>query len=630
MNEQYSQRLLRGALALTAILSGLVSEAVAQEPVRIGVLAFRGEEHAHASYDPTAEYLREVIGRPFVVVPMTLPGSSVAVAADDVEFVITQPANYALLEHRYGLTRMATMRNRTPAGATTRFGAVIFVRADSPYRTLDDLRGARFAAVNENGFGGFLMSEVVFREAGIEAREDLELDFCGFPMDQVVTAVRDGDADAGTVRTQILERLAAAGEIDLADFRVLNEQTTDDFPYVRSSRLYPEWAFAVARHTDHELAQQVAVALLSMPSGHPAAVAGRNQGWTVPLDYGPVHDVLRTLHRPPYENLGQVTPLEVLRQYWYAVLAVLLGIFVMALVITYISRLNGRMRATNVALEREMEERRRMEHQLLASEKMASLGQLAAGVAHEINSPLGYVYSNVGALERYLPQLLTLLDAYENCRDGKEDSSHDDIDAIRESSGVEYLRQDLKDLIQESLEGLRRMRDIVSDMKSFSHVGDGDWQIVDLRESMQSTLNIVRKTVAEKGELRVDLEPLPDVECLASQLNQVFMNLILNALDAIDDGGSITVRTGTLDEERVFVEVEDDGPGIDEATLKRIFDPFYTTKSVGEGTGLGLAISMKIAKNHGGKIEVTTALGEGTTFRVVIPRRPEKSPGAEA
>lgn len=596
-----------------------------REPVAIGFLAFRGEGAARAQFGPTVEYLSEQIdGYDFVLVPMMSHAEAEKlVQTGSVAFVATHPGHYALLEHRYGLTRMATMRNQTPHGPVSRFGAVILTRKGSRIKTLEDLRGKRFMAVEPHGFGGFLMAKRVLLEAGIDIENEIQLEFCGFPQDQVPIAVRDGKVDAGTVRTHVLERMAAAGKIDLRDFEIVNQQD-DDFPYAHSTPLYPEWAFAVNRGVDQDLSQRVAIALLSMPQDHPAALAARNAGWTVPLDYGPVHNLLRDLREPPYQHIDQVTAAAVFREYWYAIVLALLGLAAMASTTVYVVRLNRKIQGANSQLAAEMEHRRVMQHQLLASEKMASLGQLAAGVAHEINSPLAFVYSNLGTLRRSLPKLIELIGAYEAQLLADSDAIRAEVERLRDESGIDYLQDDAEDLVQECLDGLRRMRNIVSDMKSFSHVGDDDWQVVDLRVGMKSTINIVRRTKKTHGQMVLELGDIPKIDCLASQLNQVFMNLILNAYDAIDDKGTITVRTRPYDEGHICVEVSDTGPGIDDAALKRIFDPFYTTKAVGQGTGLGLAISLRIVHAHSGRIEVDTKHGQGTTFRVVLPLRPNR------
>lgn len=262
------------------------------------------------------------------------------------------------------------------------------------------------------------------------------------------------------------------------------------------------------------------------------------------------------------------------------------------------------------------------QEQLLQAEKMASIGQLAAGVAHEINNPVGYVASNIGSLGRHVNDLLSLLDACDQLDATLSGDAPEllALRALKKKVDITYLREDLRDLLAESKEGLDRVKKIVLDLKTFSHVDQAEWQITDLHQGLDSTLNIVWNELKYKAEVIKEYGALPEIECLASQLNQVFMNLMVNAAHAIENHGTITLRTGQTGEQ-VWVEVSDNGTGIAPENLNRIFDPFFTTKPVGTGTGLGLALSYGIVKKHHGHIEVDSTLGKGTTFRVWLPLR---------
>lgn len=256
------------------------------------------------------------------------------------------------------------------------------------------------------------------------------------------------------------------------------------------------------------------------------------------------------------------------------------------------------------------------QNQLLQSEKMASLGQLAAGVAHEINNPIGFVNSNLGSLRRYVEALLALLQAQERAAPPEE------LARLRAAADLDYLIEDLPQLLDESEEGLSRVKKIVQDLKDFSRVDAADWQDADLNAGLESTLNVVMNEVKYKAEIVRDYGPLPPVRCLAGQLNQVFMNLIVNAAHAIEGHGRLTLRTGVAtqaEREFAWVEVQDTGVGMPPEVLKRIFEPFFTTKPVGKGTGLGLSLSFSIVQKHGGCIEVDSAPGQGTRFRVWVP-----------
>lgn len=277
-----------------------------------------------------------------------------------------------------------------------------------------------------------------------------------------------------------------------------------------------------------------------------------------------------------------------------------------------LSQLNEEMRAMNAQLQA-------TQKQLLQSEKMASIGQLAAGVAHEINNPVGYVYSNIGTLQGYVRELLTVVKHLS----GKGEGPTPQCD-------IDFLEEDIPQLMSETREGLDRVKKIVQDLKDFSRVDKSDdWEEANLVKGLESTLNIVQNEIKYKASVVKELAPLPDVPCLPTQLNQVFMNLLVNAAQAIPAKGTITLRSGH-DDAQVWVEVADDGCGMPPEVQARIFEPFFTTKPVGQGTGLGLSVSYSIVQKHNGKIVLKSAPGQGTSFRVVLPRVREGQLSEEA
>jgi signal transduction histidine kinase len=275
------------------------------------------------------------------------------------------------------------------------------------------------------------------------------------------------------------------------------------------------------------------------------------------------------------------------------------------------------------ALQREIDERKQLESQLVQSEKLASLGQLAAGVAHEINNPIGFISSNLGALDGYFKQLQDMLDAYREAENAIGSSEViEQLGKLRERVELDFLREDIPLLIKESKEGIGRVGQIVKDLKDFSRVDSNqEWQWANLQQGIESTLNIVANELKYKADVVKEFQQLPDIECLPSQINQVIMNLIVNASQAMGpERGTITLRTG-LEGETVSIEVADTGIGIEPDNLQKIFDPFYTTKPVGQGTGLGLSLSYGIVKKHQGDISVRSEVGVGSTFRVELPVR---------
>lgn len=268
------------------------------------------------------------------------------------------------------------------------------------------------------------------------------------------------------------------------------------------------------------------------------------------------------------------------------------------------------------ALNAKLEE---AQNQLLQQDKMASIGQLAAGVAHEINNPVGFVSSNLKTLRQYAGGLLDLSQAYEAARSAPDDAGlTSTLERKRREVEVDYLKEDLPQLLDECDDGLDRVKRIVLDLKDFSRVDHADWQETDLNAGVQSTLNVVRHEVKNKADIDMQLAPMPLVICLAGQLNQVFMNLIVNAAHAIGDQGTITVSSGVQDQ-WAWVQVADTGCGMSDEVQRRIFEPFYTTKAVGKGTGLGLSLSFSIVQKHGGCIQVHSVPRQGSAFRVWVP-----------
>jgi len=269
--------------------------------------------------------------------------------------------------------------------------------------------------------------------------------------------------------------------------------------------------------------------------------------------------------------------------------------------------------------------------QLVQSEKMASVGQLAAGVAHEINNPVGFVKSNLGTLAQYAGKLLEIYRKYQAVAFSGKALDATEKEAFRvaeERADIDFVLDDLPRLIAESQEGVERVSRIVLDLKNFSRSGDTHWDWSDLVAGLESTLNVVWNQIKYKAELVRELAPLPPVFCVASQINQVLMNLLLNASQSIQEHGRITLRSGVGDDQ-VWIEVQDTGCGIPAEHQARIFEPFFTTKPPGQGTGLGLSISADIVRRHRGHIDVESTPGVGTRFRVWLPVMPVPQPVAQ-
>lgn len=261
---------------------------------------------------------------------------------------------------------------------------------------------------------------------------------------------------------------------------------------------------------------------------------------------------------------------------------------------------------------------------VVQQEKMASIGQLAAGVAHEINNPMGFISSNLGTLGKYVARFNDFIQAQSDLIETLADK--DAAAALRDKRKalkLDYILEDGSELIKESLEGAERVRTIVKNLKSFSRVDEAECKDADINECIVSTINIVWNELKYKASLIKELGDIPLTKCYPQQLNQVFMNLLVNASHAIEKQGEITVRTWH-DNASIYASVSDTGCGMTSAVVNRIFEPFFTTKEVGKGTGLGLSITYDIIKNHNGDINVESEPGKGTTFIVTLPIVEEK------
>ena len=265
--------------------------------------------------------------------------------------------------------------------------------------------------------------------------------------------------------------------------------------------------------------------------------------------------------------------------------------------------------------------------QLLQSEKMASLGQLAAGVAHEINNPMGYINSNLNLLRTYRENLTRMFQAYRDLETSLDKLTVGGpvaerlarIRQLDQEIRLDEILTDLNDMISESIEGAERVTFIIKNLKEFSHPESGTPQRANLHDALESTLNIVWNELKYKAEVIKDYGDIPPITCYPQELKQVFMNLLVNASQAIPERGVIKVRT-FMDGDWANIAISDTGVGIPPDKISKIFDPFFTTKEVGKGTGLGLSISYSIVAKHGGKILVESEPGRGSTFTVRLPR----------
>jgi two-component system NtrC family sensor kinase len=299
-------------------------------------------------------------------------------------------------------------------------------------------------------------------------------------------------------------------------------------------------------------------------------------------------------------------------------------------VMDLLNAMEVKMGANTRELERANRRLKSSQLALVQSEKMASLGQMVAGIAHEINTPLGYVQNNVAIGQDLFRHIQTMIAGYEALVDGLlDEQSTDELIAeqmqqvveFRSDMNVREMLGEMHGLMDDSLYGIAQISELVLNLKNFSRMDAAATEAVSLNNCIESALNIGRNVLKDTVEVVKELGDLPKITCAPSQLNQVFLNLFTNAAQAMEGQGKLYIKTW-LEEGAVHISVADNGKGIPEAVLTRIFDPFFTTKPVGEGTGLGLAISHQIIQQHGGEIHVESRVGEGTRFRIKLPVAP--------
>ncbi|MCB9554016.1 MAG: ATP-binding protein [bacterium] len=270
---------------------------------------------------------------------------------------------------------------------------------------------------------------------------------------------------------------------------------------------------------------------------------------------------------------------------------------------------------------------REAQARLVQQEKMVGLGQLTAGVAHEINNPLTFVTTNITSLERDLDDVMTLLERYQALDDrlaALDPAAFEEISALRDDLFLDSPREILGELLADTRDGLERVQHIIRDLKTFARLDEAERKLIDVHEGIDTTLKMLRHKLEGAATVERDYGALPEIEAFPALLNQVFMNILQNASDVMPgEGGRIVIRT-RVEGDSLVIEFDDNGPGVPEELRGRIFDPFFTTKEVGTGTGLGLSLSYRIIERHGGRIEVDRSPLGGATFRVVLPlQRPE-------
>jgi two-component system NtrC family sensor kinase len=274
-------------------------------------------------------------------------------------------------------------------------------------------------------------------------------------------------------------------------------------------------------------------------------------------------------------------------------------------------------------LQNTVDELEETQEKLIQSEKMASLGQLAAGIAHEINNPIGFTLSNINTMVDYVDDLLALDSlVMEKISTLESPSFVEQYQKLRLASDIDFIIGDIKELINDSLNGLKRVGDIVANLKKVSHVGELEKDVCNINEVVSESLKVVASELKYNMEVNTHFNIIPDFSCHSGEITQVFMNLFINASHACEDKGMLDITTcveNINDKQCIVIKVQDNGKGMSKEVARKVFDPFFTTKPIGVGTGLGLSVSFGIIEKHGGTIAVKSIEGKGTIFTINLP-----------
>jgi len=692
-----------------------------EKDILIGVLSHRGDKATFKHWSATAEYLSNTLNKTFRIVPLDFNQVDEAIKKEKVDFLIVNSGIYVNMEVKYRISRLVTMNNLVNHHSLNVFGGVVFTRKDrKKINNLSDIKGKSFIAVDETSLGGFQMVWRKLNEHKINPYKDFsKIAFAGIH-DNVVMAVLLGEYDVGTVRTNILEKMAEDGLIDLSDFKILSPVKHDTFPFLLSTRLYPEWPFSKLPHTSNQLAQQVAVALLNKSIPHPSNDKRFYSGWTVPLDYQEVHKLFQELKLAPYNKRTPFTLRDIIRKYWTWLLATLIFILSMAIMSSWVFKLNRQLKRSKVDLERQhdlvlnsvcdgiygvdteghctfmnksmvnmtgwqpedligkkqheylhhthpdgtphpsdecpvyhtyhdnitrfieddvfwkkngssfpveyssssvrdssgktvgsvvvfrdISERKQAEEaarkyraDLTHMARINTLGEMASGIAHELNQPLTAIATNAFASIQML------------------------------ESGSANTEK-LIDILEKINHQAEHSGEIIRHLRQFIRKEQPERSLIDLNELIEDVLLMIKPDI-NRSDVKVvrkfDLH-LKKVLAQPIQIDQVILNLCRNALDAMNDTPTedriLTIATQSSGDNAVIVSIEDTGSGVKQDIREGLFDPFVTSKA--NGMGLGLSISMGIIDAHQGKLYLDSKPSMGAIFRFALPINQENN-----
>ena len=598
----FKQRLILG---LCLLIIG-ASFSVDADTIKIGLRAHHGIEKSMKQWKKTADYLSEKIPEhkfimePFVGISELMEEAKL----NRFDFVLLNPSMFVEMELDLGASSILTLRNKRQSKPYTKFGSVIFTRKDNHnINGIEDLKDKKFIAVSKPAFGGWRVAVRELLNEGFDVyQEAKQVSFSGGIQQDVVNIIQLGNADVGVVRTDMLERMDAAGLIKLDDFKIINKKTSKDFPFARSTQLYPEWPLAKMRNTSSDLSKKVALALLTMPAQHPAAVAGKYVGWTVPEDYQPVHNLMKDLKVSVYKHHHESHVEHFFEEYLIEFLISIIILIGAVFIAFYIHGTNKKLlvakqQQDKILSELEQRVKERTEDLLLAKENAEQANQakteFLSSMSHELRTPMNAILGFAQILEY--------------------DIAHQDMSLV-------------EDNINEILVAGRHLLELVNDVLDLEKIETGKYELDLKKVFVAKQVNDVVKllsVLADNNQITIICEFENNELAVMADLRsfkQSLINIITNAIKYNKTGGTITITIQRQDDEFSKISIADTGEGIAENEFKNIFEPFerVSTRSNIEGSGVGLSITKSLIEIMGGKILVESTLGVGSTFTLLL------------
>lgn len=580
------------ALALCFILHGAWATEVAPTSIRVGLLSVLEGQETTSQWASWMTGLQDRLARHHVeFLPLDLQQMQLAVQKRELDFLVTNPGHYVDLETRFGAVRMATQTAVDSPNAAHAVGSAVVRLPKRAYKELNDLQGAKVAAVSPDAFGGYQVVAALWKHEGIDAEQgDVNMVFTGFPMWKVVEQVLSGKVDAGILRACLLERWIHEGKLKPGQLDIVGRHTEGDISCEHSTPVYPGWAFASLPHVNPDLSREVVLALLSLPQ--------ENDGtrWSVPADYQKVHEVLKTLEVGPYSYLRQTRWDALLFKYWPFVGA-LLALMVLGAFYTW--RVEVLVKRRTQELRRSLEKQKHLAQQIETDResldhlsRLSILGEMSATLGHELNHPLATISNYSESLQRRL----------------------------RSGAVAPHL-------MQQALEGISGQVDravrVLGGIRELARKRMGQRKPCVPHEVIKEAVMLFRgmQTHPPAVNVTVDMRAEGLIWCVdALQIQQVLLNLLKNAQDihracGREDAEIDVVLTRSPD--RLVLKVLDQGDPLSEEQKGRLFEPFFTTKP--SGLGLGLPICRTIIEAHGGALMATDRDGGGMVFEASIP-----------